>query len=140
VFGSIGPAFAQRRGSGSGIDEMAVDELAVLERDGWDALSTSGGAARAFYERVLDESVAMLLPGGAVLDERAEILDAMSGPPWTRFSLEDMRTLRPTHDTGVVTYGVEAERDGQRYSALMSSLYVRRDDGWKLAFHQQTPR
>jgi hypothetical protein len=33
-----------------------------------------------------------------------------------------------------------AERQGRDYRALMSSLYVRREDGWKLAFHQQTPR
>jgi hypothetical protein len=54
--------------------------------------------------------------------------------------LEDVRTFRPAPDTAVVTYGVVAARDGQQYSALMSSLYVRREDGWKLAFHQQTPR
>ena len=119
---------------------MAVDELAVLERDGWDALSTSGEAARAFYEHVLDERVVMLLPGGAVLDDRDVIVDSMSGQPWSGFSLEDVRSLPLTADTGVVTYGVVATRDGQEYSALMSSLYVRREDGWKLAFHQQTPR
>jgi hypothetical protein len=33
-----------------------------------------------------------------------------------------------------------ARRDEQEYSALMSSTYVRREDGWKLVFHQQTPR
>jgi hypothetical protein len=119
---------------------MAVDELEVLERDGWDALSTSGEAARTFFERVLDDSVVMLLPGGAVLDDRALIVESMSGQPWSGFSLADVRSLRLTPETGVVTYGVVAERDGQEYSALMSSLYVRREDGWRLAFHQQTPR
>lgn len=39
-----------------------------------------------------------------------------------------------------MTYGVLAQRDDTAYSALMSSVYVRRGDGWKLAFHQQTPR
>ncbi len=70
---------------------MTEDELTALEREGWDALSTDGETARAFYDRVL----------GHVPTRR---------------------------------------RDGQRYSALMSSFYVRRADGWKLAFHQQTPR
>jgi hypothetical protein len=119
---------------------MEDDELAVLEREGWDALSTSGEAARAFFEHVLDDNVVMLLPGGTALDERAGIIESMSGQPWTRFSLGDVRTFRPTPVTGLVTYGVDAERDGQTYSALMSSLYVRRDTGWKMAFHQQTPR
>ncbi len=39
-----------------------------------------------------------------------------------------------------MTYGAVAQRDSQTYSALMSSVYVRREDEWKLTFHQQTPR
>lgn len=114
--------------------------LVALEREGWAALSTSGEAARRFYERVLDEEVLMLLPGGMVLDDRGAIVEAMSGPPWDRHALEEVRVDRPLDDVGVVTYGAVAERAGQEYSALFSSLYVRRGDDWKLAFHQQTPR
>ncbi len=116
------------------------DELSALERRGWDALSSSGAAARAFYEATLDERVVMVLPGGMTLDDRAGIIESMSGAPWAWYEMEQVRVLKPTPETGVVTYGVVAERDGQRYSALMSSVYVARDDGWKLAFHQQTPR
>lgn len=119
---------------------MDADDLEALERRGWDALSTHGEAARTFYEEVLDERVLMLLPGGMVLDDRSAIVEAMSGEPWSRYELEDVRTVRPSPDVAVVTYGVVAVRDGGEYSALMSSLYVRRDAGWRLAFHQQTPR
>ncbi len=119
---------------------MTADELTALERRGWDALSSDGDTARAFYDEVLDERVVMLLPGGMVLDDRATIVESMSGQPWARYALDDVRAFQPTADTGVVTYGAVAERGGQEYSALMSSIYVRRDDGWKLVFHQQTPR
>jgi hypothetical protein len=119
---------------------VTADEPAALERQGWDALSSDGETARAFYDEVLDERVVMLLPGGMVLDDRSTIVDSMSGRPWARFALDGMRIFRPTADTGVVTYGAVAERDGQHYSALMSSIYARRDDGWKLFFHEQTPR
>ncbi len=119
---------------------VTAEELAALERQGWDALSSDGETARAFYDEVLDERVVMLLPGGKVLDDRATIVESMSGQPGTAYALDGMRTFRPTADTGVVTYGAVAERDGQQYSALMSSIYVRRNDGWKLVFHQQTPR
>lgn len=111
-----------------------------LERQGWEALATDGEAARAFYDRVLDRQVSMLLPGGMTLDDRGVIVESMSGQPWDRYALEDVRLLEPTPDTAVVTYGVVAERGGQEYSALMSSVYVRRLDGWRLVFHQQTPR
>ncbi|MBG0832658.1 nuclear transport factor 2 family protein [Planomonospora sp. ID67723] len=120
---------------------MAHDELIDLEKQGWQALSSTPEAATGFYERVLDRSVVMLLPGGMVLDDRAAIVASMSGRPWSSYELQDLRVSCPTHDTGLVTYGVLARRDGDApYSALMSSLYVRRQDGWKLTFHQQTPR
>jgi hypothetical protein len=115
------------------------DELITLERQGWDALSSTGETARTFYEGVLDEQVTMLLPGGLVLNDRAVIVESMSGRPWSAYALDDLRSFHPTPDTGVVTYSVVAERDGQAYRAVMSSLYVRRQGEWKLAFHQQTP-
>jgi hypothetical protein len=119
---------------------MAHDEVIALEEQGWEALSSDGETARAFYEQVLDGTVVMLLPGGLVLDERAATVEAMSGAPWSSYDLQSMRSFQPTPDTAIVTYGVVAERDSQQYSALISSVYVRRQDGWKLTFHQQTPR
>jgi hypothetical protein len=119
---------------------MSQTEVTALEEQGWEALSSGGEAARAFYERVLDRTVVMLLPGGLVLDDRAVIVDSMSGRPWSSYELEELRSFQPTDDIAVVTYGVVAQRDEQVYSALMSSVYVLRDDEWKLTFHQQTPR
>lgn len=128
-------------GTYAGHEPPAPDgDPATLERDGWEALSTDGQAARAFYDRTLDDACTMLLPGGLTLDDRAAILDAMSGAPWSRYELEDIACDRPTPDTAVVRYGVVAERDRDAYSARIASLYVRRGDAWRLAFHQQTPR
>ena len=120
---------------------MSDGELIDLERQGWRALASTGEQAADFYDRVLDREPVMVLPGGVVLDDRALIVSSMSGQPWSSYQLEDVRELRPTDDVGVVTYGVTAHRPGSDdYSALMSSMYVRRDDGWKLTFHQQSPR
>jgi hypothetical protein len=111
-----------------------------LERQGWLALSSGPQAARAFYERILDHAVTMLLPGGIILDDRQAIIDAMSGQPWSSFELDNVRSLRLSTDSVVVFYEAVAFRGEQRYSALMSSVYVQQSDTWKLAFHQQTPR
>jgi hypothetical protein len=119
---------------------MPQSQVIALEQEGWEALSAGGQDARTFYERVLDRTVVMLLPGGLALEDRAVIVSSMSGQPWSSYELEDLRSFHPTHDTAVVTYGVVAQRDEQEYSALMSSVYVRREDDWKLTFHQQTPR
>lgn len=115
--------------------------LVSLEEQGWEALSSTAERAARFYGEVLDRDVVMLLPGGMVLDDRSAIVKSMSGRPWSSYRMHDVRVLWLTDDTAVVAYGVDAERAGSPpYSALMSSTYVRREDGWKLAFHQQTPR
>ena len=122
-------------------EDDAGEDLAALEEQGWRALSTSPDAALAFYDRVLDGTVEMLLPGGMRLDDRATDLAAMGGPPWTSCALEEPLVRQLTADSALVTYGVVAQRAGAPpYSALMSSVYVRRAGGWRLAFHQQTPR
>jgi hypothetical protein len=124
-----------------GAASVTAEELICLETRGWQALSTDGTAAAAFYQQVLDSTVVMQLPGGLTLNDRDTIVRSMSGQPWSAFRLESPTVLQPTPDTGMVTYCVIAKRgDAPEYSALISSLYVRREDGWKLAFHQQTPR
>ncbi|MEV7230568.1 MULTISPECIES: nuclear transport factor 2 family protein [Polymorphospora] len=120
---------------------MAYDELFELEEQGWRALSSTPGEAAAFYGRVLDDEVVMLLPGGLVIDDRAAAIEAMSGQPWSSYRLEEVRVRRPTPDTALVAYGVVAVRVGAaEYSALVGSGYARREAGWRLTFHQQTPR
>ena len=56
-------------------------ELLDLEREGWDALSTDGDAATAFYDRVLADDVLMLLPGGMVIDDRSTVVESMERVP-----------------------------------------------------------
>ncbi len=124
-------------------DHRDMDDVPIgparLEERGWEALSTPG-AGPEFYREVLDDEVVMLLPGGLRLADREVIIESMSGPPWSAHHLEEIHEHRPTPDTALVTYGVVARRGDVEYSALISSLYVRREQGWRMAFHQQTPR
>jgi hypothetical protein len=118
----------------------ATKDLVDLERRSWEALATEGAAA-PYYEEVLDEDPVVLMPGGMVIDDRQTIIDSMGGPAWKSYDLEEMDVHVLTRNVGVVTYGAHASRDGSEdYSALMTSVYVKRPDGWKLALHQQTPR
>jgi hypothetical protein len=61
---------------------MQSEELTTLEEQGWRALASDAAAAVTFYDRLLDDTAIMLLPGGVVLDERDAILQSMSGQPW----------------------------------------------------------
>jgi len=113
-------------------------EVLALERAGWEALATAG-AAGPFYANVLADQVLMLLPGGMVLDDREQVVEAMGGPPWDRYELADERVLELSDDSAVVAYRATARRGATEYTALFTSTYVRRASGWKLALHQQTP-
>ncbi len=110
-----------------------------LERAAWVALSTSGDAATAFYREHLADEVLVVLPGGTIIDDRRRVVDSMGGEPWARFELSDERELRLGEDAAVVTYRVRAQRGDFDYRALLSSTYVRTDDDWRMAVHQQTP-
>lgn len=119
---------------------VKTSELVELEERGWKALSSDGEAATDFYDRVLDDEVVMLLPGGLLLSDRVQILSSMSGTPWSSYRMIDPRVLSPADGIRVVVYRVEAKRDGSPdYSALIASTYVRRGAGWRMVLHQQTP-
>jgi ketosteroid isomerase-like protein len=114
--------------------------LFEIEEAGWRALSTSGEAAAAFYESVLDDNVTMVFPG-FVVTERQQVIDSMGGAPWSSYRLEDMRTLDVDGNVTLVTYRSTSQRgDDPEYTALITTGYVQRQNGdWKLCFHQQTP-
>ena len=89
-------------------------ELIELERQAWVALSSSGEAAAAFYSQVLADDVLMLLPGGMVIGDRAQVVDSMRGAPWDSFKLVDERVLELGQDSAAVTYRATARRAGQQ--------------------------
>lgn len=115
-----------------------AEELVELERRGWEALATEG-AAGPFYEEVLAERVLMLLPGGLVIDDRAAVVESMSGAPWSSYEMGEPAVLPLGPDAAVVAYRATATRSGTDYEALFASTYRRTADGWRLAVHQQTP-
>lgn len=59
---------------------------------------------------------------------------------WRDLRMENRHLLRPIDGLAVISYRAEVKRaDGEPYAALVSSAYVQREGGWKLAFHQHSP-
>lgn len=59
---------------------------------------------------------------------------------WSDLNMSDRSLLQATEQVALISYRADVTRaDGQPYAALVSSLYVRRGNGWKLAFHQHSP-
>jgi hypothetical protein len=112
------------------------DRLVRLEEQFW-----KGDAD--FYRRNLTDDSLMVLPEPVgVLTKDGTVESIGQGARWSDVRFEDVRVMTLDDDTALLTYAATARRDagGEPYSTLASSAYVRAPDGWKLAFHQQTPR
>ena len=115
-----------------------AEELLALEREGWEALSGTAGAAY-YQEHMADDGVMVF--GGGILMSKADVLASIARvAPWTRFRIEAPRASALGADSGALTYRAVAQRAGQpEFRALISSVYVRRNGRWLLALHQQSP-
>lgn len=120
-----------------GITMTDLQELLDIERAGWEALRT--GQAGSYYRAHLTDDALMAFPFGVLT--RDQTIEAMeSAPPWTTYDLKDPQVVALTTDCGIVVYRVTARRaQDDPYQAVVSSTFVRRDGGWRMAFHQQTP-
>lgn len=113
------------------------DELLALEDRGWQALTA--GQGRAFYADRLADEAYLVLPVG-VMDREQSIMSMSQVPAWARFTISNPRTFPLADDVVALTYQADAERSsGDTYTAVMTSVYVRRAGEWKLLLHQQTP-
>ena len=73
---------------------------------------------------------------------RDEVAATASTQPgrWRDLTMSGRDMVQPTPNVAIISYRADVKRfDGEPYPALVSSAYVRRDDGWKLAFHQHSP-
>ena len=112
-------------------------ELIDLERRGWDALCTPGGPS--FYSDLMTDDAVMVFPG-SVMTKQESLAAMRSAKPWSTYRIEDPRVLRVGTGGRLVLYRAIAKRgSAEPYEALMTSIYVRRSDGWKMVFHQQSP-
>ncbi len=57
-----------------------------------------------------------------------------------RVQLDEESFRRLGDGVALLRYRFRGSRDGSKYEAVLTSVYVEDDDGaWKLAHHQQTP-
>lgn len=114
-----------------------VDTLVEREQGAWQALVD--GTGRAAYRDLLTDDAVVIGPGPGVLTGDAA-LDRLSGATWSWFRIRAPQAHLVSDDVAVLTYRVIARRDFDvEYQAMASSTYVRTDDAWRLAAHQETP-
>jgi hypothetical protein len=100
-------------------------------------MELADGPGEPYRRHLIDEAV-VVVPG-AVLDRESCAAAMDESPGWDERDIGDVRFTKLTADSLTLTYRWRSRRAEQGYRAIMSSVYVRRDDTWKLALHQQTP-
>jgi hypothetical protein len=108
-----------------------AETLLGIERE----LASGDGDA---YRRRLSEDAVVIVPG-KLLDKEATVAAMDASPGWTGFWVDECCSLRLDSNAALITYRLQGRRGDFDYAAILSSVYVRNHDGWKLAFHQQTP-
>jgi len=111
-----------------------MEELLPIEKSLW----TGGPDA---YRRHVDETCLLAFTKMAGVYSSDDITATVAdGPRWQELEIDVQGLVQPAADVAMLTYRASAIRgDDERYRALVGSGYVRRDDGWKLMYHQQTP-
>jgi Domain of unknown function (DUF4440) len=116
-----------------------AETLLELEYKQWKMLSSDCGAA--FYRETLTDDSLMAVPSPYGVMSRDRIIrEVEAAPPIVHYALHDPQVIRLGADSGVVVYRMTQQRRAQpRFAAAISSVYVRRDGQWQMAYHQQTP-
>ena len=100
-------------------------ELLALERNFW----TGDGK---FYRENVDDSclIAFGADRAGVMSNKEIALTAKDGNRWKHLDLELKGLIEPADDVAILSYQANATRsNGERYAALVSTGYARRDDG-----------
>ena len=99
----------------------------------------------AFYQDNLTEDCLLVFAETGVITREIAV-DAIrkeneQGRRWAEVNFDEIRELRLTDAVSLLNYRVNArwEHEESSVTLLASSIYVRRDEVWKLALHQQTP-
>lgn len=110
-----------------------TDEFLELERGFWSAAGDGD-----YYAEHMAANGLCVLPVG-VLDKDTTVATISDAEPWDEFEFSNVRIVDLGDDEAALCYRAEASRDGDKYVALISTVYTRLFGRWKLTLHQQTP-
>lgn len=110
------------------------DELLELEREFWTG-------DHAFFAENADRECLVAFPEMACVMSNAELAATATKPNrWRNLEMQVEGIVEPGSDIVMLTYRAKAIREnGEPYSALVSTGYVHRLQGWKMMFHAHTP-
>ncbi len=109
-----------------------IDELLELEHGFW---ASSGSAD--YYETHMSKDGRCVFSFGH-LDKDATKAGMAAAEPWSSFAFNEVQVHALDRNAATISYRADAVRDGQPYSAMVTSVYSRTTGTWQMMVHQQT--
>ena len=94
-----------------------------------------------FYRRNLEDSCLIALAKTTGVFNRDDVARTVKNDNhWKDLDIKLKGVIEPVAGVAIITYQAHAKHEtGEPYAAVVSSGYVKRVNGWKMTFHQQTP-
>ena len=109
-------------------------DLIALEEQFWK------GDADFYRQRLTAEALMVFPDPVGVLGKEETVASISQAPRWRDVEFTEVRAVMLATDAALLVYRATARRaEHATYVTRASSVYVRQDGAWKLAFHQQTP-
>jgi hypothetical protein len=105
------------------------------ENAGWEAIRDGRGGA--YFGAKLTDDAAMVLPEGVL--NRQEAVESLHASSWDSFELHDPTLVRLGDHAGVLVCRATVTTGEDVYEAWISTTYLWRDGGWKIAARHEIP-
>jgi hypothetical protein len=119
---------------------MALEQdLKKIEEGFWYA--AGAGKQGAYYREYMAEKGIAVMPEPYPVMTKQDAINMADEvmAPWEDVRIENPRFLPLGAKSVAMVYHGKAMRNGQPYSANITSVYVKDNGSWKLALHQQSP-
>ena len=119
------------------MSENLEEQLLEMEHAFWQASTDPD-----FYRKHVAEDVVLVFPYGVGAMDKKMVLYTIGAntEEWENYEISEVGAVSLAEDAALITYKVSAERavGDEPFEAFVSSVYIRSDGPWLLAFHQQT--
>jgi hypothetical protein len=110
------------------------NELFELEKNFWT------GDAQFYRQHLADDCMVVFAEMSGVKSKEEIASMIKEGQRWQKLDIKERGLVELADDVAILSYKASAMRaNGEPFEALVSSAYVKKNGGWKMAFHQQTP-